>query len=995
MANFKARARALDMLGRQQIASIPTAISELFKNAHDAYADTVEVDFIMDSGLFILRDDGVGMTQEEFEERWLVIGTESKLNTNKGIKTARNDPNKEKRPIMGEKGIGRLAIALIGPQVLVLTRARTNDKLDDLVAAFIHWGFFECPGINLDQIEIPIRIFKGGTLPNQNDIDEMVDIVQKNLKKNNGIFPTNLYKRIYKELGEFSFSPKDFDSFFQQNKFPLDTNQVNTKIPLLSNNGTGTHFYIKPSDEAVKAYIETDKLNDEASKLKRFLLGFDNSFIPDASKPRINTAFRYWEKNKYTDYLNSIEFFNQEDFYTTDHYVIGKFDNYGEFKGTIKIYDTSNEIIVPSKYNTEILCGPFEISFGYIPGVRRDSLLSDIEYKSIENKCERFGGIYIYKDGIRILPYGDPDYDWLEVEKRRSKGATYYFFSYRNMFGAVNINSKMNSLLVEKAGREGFQENSAYREFRNILKNFLISLAANYFRKETEHHEIREEIRRQENAKREGEKRRKDQRKQFTKNLNKFFDDYSPQKQENYKSKFLTNLQTKLKNATQQLFPEHIKNTIFQAENEARNEIRNLRKNAQIDLPSEAGLSSNLLSDWNTYLSEYDQLEASFFQPLEKEIFNLVNEANSNANTIIDQKERILQLISSATEQNNKFVQHEIHFTLEELKNVQNKTRLLIQEINNTIEQQITNTKHKLESSDFRNLSTEELETVRSQLENDIHQSTNNHIKTLIYIRNQLNHIHWEKGDNGLLISEAEISAALETELLNLREEFDKSLDLAQLGMAIEVIDHEFNQTASKIRENLKRLQSWAEINPKFSPLYKDFRNNFEHLDAYLTLLSPLSRRLYRQSTEFSGADIERFITRLFETRFKNHNIALSVTKDFQNSTIIGYPSTFYPVFVNLTDNAIFWLKNYHERPREILLDYKYENIIFSDSGPGIQDPRDRNRVFEYGFSKKPAGRGLGLYIAKRNLEKDNFEIILVESRPDQGAVFKIGPKKS
>ena len=33
------------MLGRQQIAGIPTAISELFKNAHDAYADNVEADF--------------------------------------------------------------------------------------------------------------------------------------------------------------------------------------------------------------------------------------------------------------------------------------------------------------------------------------------------------------------------------------------------------------------------------------------------------------------------------------------------------------------------------------------------------------------------------------------------------------------------------------------------------------------------------------------------------------------------------------------------------------------------------------------------------------------------------------------------------------------------------------------------------------------------------------------------------------------------------------
>ncbi|MEI6846997.1 MAG: hypothetical protein WCK32_03015 [Chlorobiaceae bacterium] len=35
---FKTRARTIDHLGREQIADCPTAISELWKNAYDAYA---------------------------------------------------------------------------------------------------------------------------------------------------------------------------------------------------------------------------------------------------------------------------------------------------------------------------------------------------------------------------------------------------------------------------------------------------------------------------------------------------------------------------------------------------------------------------------------------------------------------------------------------------------------------------------------------------------------------------------------------------------------------------------------------------------------------------------------------------------------------------------------------------------------------------------------------------------------------------------------------
>src|ERR1700761_8590499 len=139
MAKIRVRARTVEMLGRQQIAGIPTAISELFKNAHDAYARNVVVDYYRSDRLFVLRDDGVGMTKSEFENRWLTIGTESKLGAG-GTDLPPRDPLQPTRPILGEKGIGRLAIAAIGPQLLILTRAKRDKQPDRLVASFIHWG---------------------------------------------------------------------------------------------------------------------------------------------------------------------------------------------------------------------------------------------------------------------------------------------------------------------------------------------------------------------------------------------------------------------------------------------------------------------------------------------------------------------------------------------------------------------------------------------------------------------------------------------------------------------------------------------------------------------------------------------------------------------------------------------------------------------------------------------------------------------------------------
>ena len=78
MANFKASARSVDMLGRQQIAGIPNAINEIFKNAYDAYAKEVRADFIEDSNILFIRDNGYGMTRSDFEDKWLTLGTDSK-----------------------------------------------------------------------------------------------------------------------------------------------------------------------------------------------------------------------------------------------------------------------------------------------------------------------------------------------------------------------------------------------------------------------------------------------------------------------------------------------------------------------------------------------------------------------------------------------------------------------------------------------------------------------------------------------------------------------------------------------------------------------------------------------------------------------------------------------------------------------------------------------------------------------------------------------------
>ena len=74
---FQTRARTIDHLGRGQIADAPTAVSELWKNAYDAYAKDVSLHIFDGSPeAALVVDDGAGMSLETFRTRWLVIGTE-------------------------------------------------------------------------------------------------------------------------------------------------------------------------------------------------------------------------------------------------------------------------------------------------------------------------------------------------------------------------------------------------------------------------------------------------------------------------------------------------------------------------------------------------------------------------------------------------------------------------------------------------------------------------------------------------------------------------------------------------------------------------------------------------------------------------------------------------------------------------------------------------------------------------------------------------------
>jgi signal transduction histidine kinase len=977
MARFRTRARAVDMLGRQQIAGIPTAISELFKNAHDAYAREAIVDYFASDGLFILRDDGVGMTRTDFEERWLTLGTETKV-TGAGTSTEPPD-GMPVRPMLGEKGIGRLAIAAIGPQVVIVTRAVREGHLQRPVIAVVNWGMFELPGIDLEEIVIPVRELATGAPVDAELVAELGAELNSNLAEFGERAATDIAERVRAELATL----KDLD--------PQDLfEDLDGPTPI---DGSGTCFFIRPSSPLIARDLDTTDARDTPDLL-RTLVGFADTMTTDA-KPALATSVRHhWSDEAYEEALGPDDFFAPSELQQADQHIIGVFDRFGQFDGNVSVYGGA-----PDPYQVSwqargapTRCGPFELNLAYVQGNRHQSKLDPEAHTAILHKLDRFGGLYIYRDGIRVLPYGNSDFDWLDVERRRSVSASDYFFSYRRMFGAVLISREDNHNLREKAGREGFAANEAYRQFRDILKSFLYRVAFDYFRTAGARSERffaeRAELERLDKARARRSKQVGTVRRRLNEELDAFgkrLDDGEPQRQA---AEIVARLQARLGHATQVDDPAVGAQLIVDAEAHARRDLSALDDTLNVRRPRGVGLTRELTRAWQRYEVERGRLSEAVVGPTAEKVEELVSEAAARQEVAVDRRLRFDAAIEAAIERSRRITRQERTSLRASTEEATSGARHLTDRAVRVVDDAIAQAESRSATLDVASLTDREFVARRTELEELVRSVTDEQARALRSVTAQLTAITWPQNGSGQYATNEDEVEALEADLERLRSEAEDDVELRQMGLAVEVINHEFQGMVRQIRRDLARIGEWANANPALIDAYRNLRSSFEHLDAYLRLFTPLHRRLQRGKVHITGQALHKYLRELFGKRLNDERIQLQPSKEFLRASIEQYPSTIYPVFVNLVDNAIYWLTDYVGR-REIRLDVSADGFVIEDSGPGVP-VEYRDAIFEQGFSEKPGGTGLGLYIAQQVLRREGMDLRLTEPSADAGARFII-----
>jgi signal transduction histidine kinase len=412
---LRPRARLLRTFGDELISSETVAVIELVKNSYDADAKKVWVRFYepltIGKGMIEVIDNGHGMSLETIQSAWMEPATL--------LRRRNRFSEKLGRKVLGEKGIGRFASSRLADSLEVITR---RADMDDEIRVVFNWSDFDNEEKYLDEIEIvwerrkPKEICPGGT-------------IQK------------LWQEIEKP----------------------DDNELR--------NGTILRM----------VGLKNEWDSEQFEKLRRNLSRLVSPYFGEEEEKTFKD-FQIILKlpENFQEYSETIK---APEIIKRPHYVIkGDVDAEGHYELDINLKvkeikeKKSGKFVV--RNGDKPTCGPLKIE---IRVWNRDKeslnpLATDkLSIDDIRKDLDAVSGITIYRDGFRVLPYGESQNDWLRLDARRVQNPTMRL-SNNQIVGSVFITSKDNPILRDQSNREGIIEGTAFDDLQKLIVEILTIL---------------------------------------------------------------------------------------------------------------------------------------------------------------------------------------------------------------------------------------------------------------------------------------------------------------------------------------------------------------------------------------------------------------------------------------------------------------------------------------------------------------------------------------
>ncbi len=326
-------------------------------------------------------------------------------------------------PFLGEKGIGRLSAMRLGDRLMVETAERRDKRLNLLR---IDWSVFEDLDAMLDEIHVAPE--HGTSKPDGNWSGTKLIMT--------ALTADWTHDRV-KHLGEHDIA-RLTDPFADVKRRP--------RIAIFWN---GTRIPV--------AHMNRNLLSHAHASVK-------GRFIYRESGPMLQCTFEALDLG--FEHPHEVE---KREFVRAD------------LEGSI--IGTSSEVPLSALDGL----GPFEFEVYWFNRQRLGRIDSIGDRKIVRDLQRRWSGILLFRDGFRVLPYGEDDDDWLALD-RRALASTGYLLNKTQFVGRATISRLGNPLLIDQTNREGLRVCSEQQAFVSLLQLAIQSQLRDFIREVERRH---------------------------------------------------------------------------------------------------------------------------------------------------------------------------------------------------------------------------------------------------------------------------------------------------------------------------------------------------------------------------------------------------------------------------------------------------------------------------------------------------------------------------
>jgi len=194
----------------------------------------------------------------------------------------------------------------------------------------------------------------------------------------------------------------------------------------------------------------------------------------------------------------------------------------------------------------------------------------------------------------------------------------------------------------------------------------------------------------------------------------------------------------------------------------------------------------------------------------------------------------------------------------------------------------------------------------------------------------------------------------------------------AGIGIAYQMPAHEISIQIDSAQDLLNQFKSelvFLDIGGRVADRVPNLFELLNNVDLIAKGALELTRR---KSSEVKFRNVIEFSRYIKEPEMKRNEITY-IFNELEDITITGYQNLIMSCLLNIFDNSIYWLRKKEENRIVKVTTKTIENepaIIISDNGPGI-DRSDIAFLGEAYYTKKPYGTGLGLFICKRAMKRN------------------------